>query len=158
MYLSEKMGDRLIRTLTAIPVLRRLVTTQFRLKAFVCVAVMVVCYISFNVTYLVVSSIYRHSFIKNADEVSDAVAHQINNSMLQLMQRGWTRNELGQFLDSVKGMGGQFPLKVDIFRGEAVERDYGSIAQPAKGRNILDSFRTGDAINYKKYPIISSVR
>jgi diguanylate cyclase (GGDEF)-like protein len=136
------------------PVIRKLVSTQFRLKSFVGVAVLIVSYISFNATYLVVSSIYRHSFIKNADEVSDAVSQQLFNSMIQLMERGWTRDEVNKFLASVKGTRSQFPYKVEIFRGEAVERDYGRIEQPPMGRFIADSFRTGDAITYKADPIV----
>jgi diguanylate cyclase (GGDEF)-like protein len=137
-----------------IPFIRNLLNTQFRLKTFVGVAVLVVSYISFNATYLVVSSIYRSSFTKNADEVSDAVARQLFNSMLQLMEKGWTRDELNKFLESAKGTRAQFPFKVDIFRGEAVERDYGKIKQPEMGRFIKDSFRTGDAITYKAVPIV----
>ena len=157
MNMSEKMGDAILNVLEKIPVVRKLVSTQVRLKAFVCVAVLTASYISFNVTYLVVSSMYRNTFVHTADEVSDAVAHQIHNSMLQLMQRGWTRKELREFLESVKGMSGELPIEVEIFRGETVERDYGRIAQPAKGRNIIDSFQTGDAITYKPYPIIINV-
>jgi hypothetical protein len=152
--MSEKIGEAMLKAFEKMPVVRRLVSTQFRLKAFVCFAVLIASYISFNATYLVVSSMYRHSFIKNADEVSDAVSEQIHNSMLQLMEKGWTRDELNEFLESAKDMRGQLLLKVEIFRGEAVEKDYGRIAQPAMGRNIVDSFKTGDAITFKPYPII----
>ena len=154
---SEKIGEAMLKALESIPVVRKLVSTQFRLKAFVCFAVLIASYISFNATYLVVSSIYRHSFIKNADEVSDAVSQQMHNSMLQLMEKGWTRDELNEFLESAKGMRGQLPLKVEIFRGEAVEKDYGRIEQPAMGRNIVDSFQTGDAITFKPYPLIINI-
>jgi diguanylate cyclase (GGDEF)-like protein len=155
--ISEKIGEVMLKALESIPVVRKLVSTQFRLKAFVCFAVLIASYISFNATYLVVSSIYRHSFIKNADEVSDAVSEQIHNSMLQLMEKGWTRDELKEFLESVKTMRGQLPLKVEIFRGEAVAKDYGRIEQPQMGRNIVDSFRTGDAITFKPYPLIINI-
>jgi hypothetical protein len=96
-----------------------------------------------------VSSIYRHAFIKNADEVSDAISHQIFNSMLQLMERGWSRDELKKFLDSIKGGRTQFPYKIEMFRGEAVERDFGKIEQSEIGKNIRDAFSSGDAITYK---------
>ena len=102
MKLSDKIGEALLKIIERMPVAGKLVGAQFRLKSFVCVAVLIASYISFNATYLVVSSIYRHSFIKNADEVSDAVSQQLFNSMLQLMERGWTRNELNEFLESVK--------------------------------------------------------
>lgn len=157
MRMSEKISEAVLKALERVPVVRKLVSAQFRLKSFVCVAVLIAAYISFNATYLVVSSIYRNSFIKNADEVSDALAEQIHSSMLQLMEKGWTRAELIEFLGSVKGARGQLPLKVEIFRGKAVEKDYGRIAQPALGRNIVDSFQTGDAITYKPYPLIINV-
>jgi diguanylate cyclase (GGDEF)-like protein len=151
---AERVGEAFLRLMEGIPFVAKLVSTQFRLKSFVGVAVLIVSYISFNATYLVASSIYRYSFIKNADEVSDAVSQQLFNSMLQLMERGWTRDEVDKFLESVKGVRGQFPYKVEIFRGKAVERDYGRIEQPTMGRFIADSFRTGDAITYKSYPIV----
>jgi diguanylate cyclase (GGDEF)-like protein len=130
-------------------ILKKIMQKQYRLKSFVCIAVLIASYISFNATYLVVSSIYRHAFIKNADEVSDAISHQIFNSMLQLMERGWSRDELKTFLDSIKGVRTQFPYKIDIFRGESVERDYGKIEQSEIGKNIRDAFSSGDAITYK---------
>ena len=157
MKMSEKIGEAILKALERVPVVRKLVGAQFPLKSFVCVAVLMAAYISFNATYLVVSSIYRNSFIKNADEVSDALAEQIHSSMLQLMEKGWTRDELTKFLGSVKGVRGELPLKVEIFRGKAVEKDYGRIAQPALGRNIVDSFLTGDAITYKPYPLIINI-
>ncbi len=152
--LSKKAGEALFQVIEKTPVLRKLVSTQFRLKSFVGASVLVVSFISFTVTYLIVSSIYRHAFIKNADEVSDAVSQQLHNSMLLLMEKGWTRNEVKEFLESIKGGHAQFPYKVEIFRGEAVERDYGRIEQPQMGRFILDSFRTGDAITYKADPLV----
>lgn len=155
--MSEKIGEALLRFLEKTPVLRKLVSTQFRLKSFICVAVLITSYISFNATYLVVSSIYRHSFIKNADEVSDAMAQQIFNSMFQLMERGWSRNELNKFLESLKGGRTQFPYKVEMFRGEAVEREYGRIEQPEMGKNIAEAFRTGNTITYKADPVVINI-
>jgi len=155
--MSERIGETLLKALEKMPVLRKLVSTQFRLKSFVCIAVLIASYISFNATYLVLSSIYRHSFIKNADNVSDAVSHQMFNSMTQLMERGWTRDELDGFLKSIKGARTEFPYTVEMFRGEAVERDYGRIKQPELGRNIIDAFNSGDAITYKADPIIINI-
>ena len=155
--LSQKLGEKILTVIESIPVVRKLVRSQFRLKSFVCVAVLVASFISFSATYLVVSSIYRHSIINNADEVSDAVAQQMLSSMIQLMKKGWTRNELNEFLLSMKGARAQFPYQVEIFRGESVERDYGRIEQPKPGRNIVDSFRTGDAITYKADPIVINI-
>jgi len=155
--MSQQTGEKMLRFIEKIPVIRKLVGTQFHLKSFVCVAVLIASYISFNATYLVVSSIYRNSFIENADEVSDAVSRQSFNAMIQLMEKGWTRHDLNEFLKSTKGASAQFLYTVEMFRGEAVERDYGRIDQPAMGRNIVDSFRTGDVITYKADPIVINI-
>ncbi|MBI5846931.1 MAG: bifunctional diguanylate cyclase/phosphodiesterase [Nitrospirae bacterium] len=157
MQTFDKIGETILQIIEKIPVLKNLLTTQFRIKIFAGVAVVIASFISFNVTYLVVSSIYRNSFIRNADEVSDAVSRQMYDSMLQLMERGWSREELNKFLESAKGMRGQLPLKVEIFRGETVEKEYGRIEQPEMGRNIVNSFRTGDAITYKADPIVINI-
>ncbi len=149
----EKIGEVVLGILEKVPGAGRLVGVQFRLKTFVVIAVLLASYISFNATYLVVSAMYRHSFLQNADEVSDAVAQQLYNSMRRLMEQGWTRAELDAFLSSVESGRGRFPYTVELFRGPAVVRDFGAIKQPTPGRNILDSFRTGDAISYKSYPI-----
>ncbi len=154
---SQKLGERILTVIENIPVVGKLVRSQLRLKSFVYIAVLIASYISFNATYLMVSSIYRHSFIKNADEVSDAVAQQMLSSMIQLMEKGWTRSELNEFLHTMKGARAQFPYQVEMFRGEAVEKDYGAIEQPKLGRNIVDSFRTGDAITYKADPIVINI-
>ncbi|MCL4457586.1 MAG: bifunctional diguanylate cyclase/phosphodiesterase [Nitrospirae bacterium] len=155
--MSEKVGEKILNILEGMPVLRKLVSAQFRLKSFVCVAVLIASYVSFNATYLVLSSIYRQSFIKNADEVSDAVSHQVFNSMVQLMERGWTRDEMNKFIESIKNTRAQFPYKVEIFRGEAVERDYGMIRQLEIGRNISDAFSSGEAITYKADSIVINI-
>jgi diguanylate cyclase (GGDEF)-like protein len=147
----------MLNAMSKIPFIGKLARVQFRLAVFVSAAVLIASYISFNATYLVVSSIYRHTFIKNADEVSDTLSRQSFNAMIQLMERGWTRDELTEFLRSTKSAGTPFLYTVEIFRGEAVERDYGKIEQPALGRNIMDSFRTGDAITYKDDPIVINV-
>lgn len=154
---SEKMGEALLELLEKIPLARKLVSTQFRLKSFACVAVLIASYISFNVTYLVVSSIYRDTFIKNASKVSNAVSQQMFHNMIRLMEKGWTRDEMNDFLESAKGTDAQFPYTVDIFRGESVEKDYGRIGQPAMDMNVMDSFRTGRPMTYKADPIITNI-
>jgi diguanylate cyclase (GGDEF)-like protein len=155
--LSQRIGENVLTALVKVPIIKKIVKSQFRLKSFVWAAVLIASFISFSATYLVVSSIYRHSFIANADEVSNAVSRQLFSSMVQLMEKGWTRDELNVFLDSVKGARAQFPYIVEIFRGKPVERDYGKIEQPALGRNIVDSFETGDTITFKADPIIINI-
>ncbi len=137
--------------------LKRLQGLQFRLTSFVCCAVLLASYISFNATYLVISTIYRQSFIKNADEVSAVISRQMFTSMLQLMEKGWSRSELNDFLTSMQAARTQFPCEVEIFRGPGVEAEYGRVARPPLGKNVLDSFQSGRAITYKADAIVINI-
>ncbi len=135
----------------------RLVRKQFSLKSFVCIVVLIASIISFDAAYLIVSSSYQRSFLKNEDEVSDAISQQVLNSMLQLMEKGWSRPELEKFLDSLNGRRAKFPYKVDMFRGEAVEKDYGKIEESEPGQNVRDVFRTGDLITFKHETLLFNI-
>jgi diguanylate cyclase (GGDEF)-like protein len=143
--------------MTALSLFKKIVRGQYRLKSFVCVTVLVVSFISFNAAFLIASAFYQRSFVKNADTISDAMSRQILNSMLQLMERGWSRKELKGFLESIKGKEDQFPYKVEIYRGEPVEKLYGKIEQPEMGKNIKDAFETGDTITYKSGAILINI-
>ncbi len=143
----------------------RLIHKQYSLKSFVCLVVLGSSLISFNAAYLILSFSYQRSFLRNADEVSDATSQQVLSSMLQLMEKGWSRQDLVKFLDSLNGRRAKFPYEVDMFRGEAVEKDYGKIEQPQMGNNIRDVFNTGDIIKFKHetrlfniYPIKAAER
>ncbi|MBF0559327.1 MAG: bifunctional diguanylate cyclase/phosphodiesterase [Nitrospirae bacterium] len=131
--------------------------TQDRLKSFVCVVVLVSSILSFYTAYFIVSSTYQRSFVKNTHEISDAISQQVINSMLQFMEKGWTRKELNEFFNSIKDRQARFPYKVEIFRGEAVEKDYGKIEQPGMGSNIVDVFKTGDTITFKRDTLLFNI-
>jgi diguanylate cyclase (GGDEF)-like protein len=135
----------------------KLINKQYRLKSLVCVAVLAASLVSFNAAYLIVSSAYQHSFVRNAGDVSDAISQQLLNSMVQLMEKGWSRKELEKFLESIKGKHAKFPYKVDIYRSEAVERDYGKIAQADMGKNIRDVFKTGDTITFEHEALLFNI-
>jgi diguanylate cyclase (GGDEF)-like protein len=137
-----KMGEKT-------PVFRILLQKRFHLKSFVCIAVLIVSIISFNAAYLLSFYIYQQSFIKNTDEISGSISRQVVNFMIQLMERGWTREELNGFLKSIRGSGKRFLHQTEIYRGRIVEELYGKTQQPEIDRDVMDTFQTGNTISLK---------
>lgn len=139
-----------------IPVLRSFAKREYRLKSFVCVSVLVVSFLSFSAAYLITSFLYHDIIVENARVTADATSRQVFNSMFQLMEKGWTREELERFADSTKAAYGDI-LFIEIYRGESVERDYGKVQQPAISRDIEHVFRTGEAITSESKNVLLNI-
>jgi len=139
--------------------IKKLLQKPYRLKTFVCVTILVVSLISFNVAFIVTSTFHERSFVKNAEAVSAVMSHQILSSMHHLMEKGWSRSELIRFLEAIKDPGkeGLFPYKVELFTGETSEELHGKIEQPEMGRDVMDVFRTGEAITYKSAYLLTTI-
>lgn len=145
-----------------IPLVKSLLSKSCRLKAFVFFAVTAVAFVSFNTAYFITSSIYRGIVEKNAFDVSRSVSSQVMDSMLQLMEKGWTRAELETFFRSYNGKTDQPPYRVEIYRGPIVEELYGRAGQgemDAEVRTALEKGVSGASkANYtikNTYPIVA---
>jgi diguanylate cyclase (GGDEF)-like protein len=136
---------------------------ELKLGFFLLTASLVISFISFYFAFIVVSSLYRQSLneysLKNADNVSCMVY----NSMLQLMQRGWSRDQVDDFIKSLHS--GQLGKEnnINIYRGKSVADLYGSIHQNKTDEYINEVFRNGeeknifqDTIIKKYFPLKSS--
>lgn len=139
----EKVEEATVWLGRRMPLPKVIVEKQYRLKSFVLIAVLFVSFISFNSAYLITSGIYRNILQEQAFEVSNAISQQVLGSMLQLMDRGWTRKELNKFLSSLNGMEGQLPYSVDIYRGPAVEALFGVIPRVEMATDVKNVFSTG---------------
>jgi hypothetical protein len=143
---SEEITSRLSKK---IPVLRTIIKKQFYLKSFVCAATVIVSFISFNAAFLIAFNIYQNILEKRSREVSNAVSEQVYSSMLQLMEKGWTRDELNRFLKSLKGADTKLPYNVELYRGETVEKTFGKVNQPEMDEHVRNVFSSGNILNTK---------
>jgi len=80
--------------------------------------------------YTVISSIYDRTVREDASNVSGIIADQTFNSMYQIMSKGWTRQELEQFIDATRTTFRQTPYSLNVYRGSRVEQLFGKINQP----------------------------
>lgn len=90
-------------------------------------------------------SSYLHTALsqKEAIKTSDAVASQIHASMYQLMRKGWSREEMQDFMESIKHSFENSSNEINIYRGENVEELFGKIPQRPFDRDIVQAFLDG---------------
>ncbi len=137
-------ADRIISGfLEGVPFLKGLIMRgEYRLKSFVCVMSVIIFILSFTITSIVSFTIYKALLMRNAEETSRGISSQILNSMFLLMEKGWTREELMRFVESLKESQGGY-INIDLFRGRIVEDLYGKVEQPHIGKNVGEVFTTG---------------
>ncbi len=90
------------------------------LKGFILAASVLVSLVFFGVTYLIVSQIYDKSVKENALYVSNTLAELTFSSMFQVMNKGWKRSQLEEFIASTRKAVADTPTTIEVFRGEAV--------------------------------------
>lgn len=113
------------------------------IKGFILSAAFFVSFSVFAGLYFGVSTIYDQSAKENARAVSAIVAQRTFDSMFQVMRRGWTRQELEEFLAAARKTFSDTPYALEIYRGRLVEERFGLIGQGAIDEDIAWVFREG---------------
>lgn len=67
---------------------------------------------------------------------SEDIAHVTFSSMYEIMRRGWTRDEVDDFLAMLRATSTANGLSIELYRTPIVEARYGRIDQPAGGPNV----------------------
>ncbi|TAN44776.1 MAG: bifunctional diguanylate cyclase/phosphodiesterase [Nitrospirae bacterium] len=104
---------------------------KLKLKAFVIAASLVVSFISFSTAFFITSAIYQNIYEKKSIAASHALSRHVFNSMVQMMSKGWTKEDLVEFLESTKALSVNLPFVVDMFRGPLVDAIFGHKSQQA---------------------------
>ncbi|MBS4099303.1 MAG: EAL domain-containing protein [Sulfuricella sp.] len=113
------------------------------LKGFILAASVLVSLVFFGGTYLIVSQIYDKSVKENALYVSNTLAELTFSSMFQVMNKGWKRAQLEEFIASTRKAVADTPTTIEVFRGEAVTQLFGTIEQENMDEAIKNAFAIG---------------
>ena len=127
-------------------IVQAVIRREWSLKFFILTAALVVSFVSFSFAYFITAAFYQGIIVKRAQGVAGAVSRQVFSSMLQLMEKGWTREELNKFLGSVSAGDGSLPYRVDIYRSKGVEALYGSAGPDEGDAEVAEVFRSGRAV------------
>ena len=97
----------------------------------------------FGLGYFTFLSVHERTI--REDAVSDArlLARLTFNSMFQLMSTGWSRAQLGSFIDSVTQAAEGSPASIAIYRGDLVTAVYGPIEQPPADHSVIRALASG---------------
>lgn len=80
---------------------------------------------------------------KAAFSQASIVSRLTFSNMFQLMNQGWKRDQVIAFTNSATQSLADSPLRIEFYRGELVEKQYGSIAQAAMTPELGKVLRSG---------------
>ncbi|MCB1954275.1 MAG: EAL domain-containing protein [Rhodocyclaceae bacterium] len=82
------------------------------------------------------------------DAISDAkvLARLTFSGMYQIMRTGWSRDQLDDFIESVRHSADGFPTQIQVYRGDLVSAVYGPMDQQDPDREILQALGNGQAV------------
>ncbi len=100
------------------------------IKAFILTAALAVSLVLFIGMYLATARVYDRAVNESAATVANTVAQGTFNAMYQIMRRGWTREQLTEFIAAIQSSAQGTPYTVTIYRGDLVSARFGPIEQP----------------------------
>ncbi len=135
------------------------------LKSFLLVVALGVSSLIFLISYFIISSVYHGMVQQDARVVSELISQQTFNSMYQVMSRGWSRQDVESFLQSLRESTSDTGYSIEIYRGPKVEQLFGTIEQPPMDQDIRTVFGSGlrlqthsDDINRELFPLRAEER
>jgi diguanylate cyclase (GGDEF)-like protein len=102
---------------------------------------------------------YLHTTLaqKNAIEHANAVSSQVFSSMYQVMKRGWSKEELNDFMNSLKENFKESNYSINIYRGEIVKELFGEVDEKAKDAIVNTVFQNGQKLTLSETQIIRNL-
>ncbi len=118
---------------------------KISLKKFIFTAILLVSLVTFLLIFLIMTSIYQRAFSEQASNVTRGISQQVGNSLLQLMDKGWSRKDLFTFLDPVIHANPEIPVGVEIYRAETVTRQFGAVDAVMRDDVVRAVLESGDS-------------
>lgn len=113
------------------------------LKTFIFGAILGVSLITFVMIYFITTTTYRQTYTLQAHALTRGIAEQISHSLLQLMEKGWSRKELYTFLSPIINANRQIPIGVSMYRSEAVVAKFGAVDAAMQGDQVHQVMTSG---------------
>ena len=88
---------------------------------------------------------YLHTSLaeKNAIKHANAVSNQVFTSMYQIMKRGWNKDDINEFMGSLKENFNESNYVINIYRGDVVKELFGTVPEQHKDSVIIRALETG---------------
>ncbi len=102
--------------------------------------------LSLGVIYVVLYSAVRSIYMYQTEKTLEGVSRQVFSSMFQVMKRGWSREDLLEFLRSLETSYQKTPLVVNIYRGDKVKKLFGDVPEPGKSEDVIKAMKEGTRV------------
>lgn len=102
---------------------------------------------------------YLHTALaeKNAQKHANAISNQVFTTMYQVMKKGWSKEELNDFMLSLKENFNDSNYVIHIYRGEKVKELFGEVVEAKKGATIRDVLLHGKKQTISKDGILKNI-
>ena len=118
---------------------------KLSLKKFIFTAILTVSLLTFLCIFLVTTTTYQQVYSNQARIMMSGLTQQISNSLLQLMEKGWSRKDLFTFLDPVIHANPEIPIGVDLYRSGSVVKQYGGVDAVMRDEVVRQVMKTGQS-------------
>ena len=112
------------------------------LKNYFRLSNIVITFSLFLIFYLFSSYVHTNLTVKENQKISESLSKQVFNSMYQVMRKGWSREELQDFIHNTKSSFQTSSYDVEIYRSKNVEKLFGKIEQGEITPDIQNVFQT----------------
>jgi diguanylate cyclase (GGDEF)-like protein len=144
---KQKLGKR---GNLSLPLREMRMKKTITIKGFILTASVMVSLIFFGGTYVIFSAIYNESVKENSLYVSNSLAELTFSSMFQVMNKGWKRWQLEEFIESTKKAVKDTPTAIEVYRGDLVTQAFGPIEQERMDAPVQTAFREGVPLNIER--------
>lgn len=120
---------------------------NLHLRTFILTAAALVAAFFFASGWLILGNALDDAVRDNARASAQAMARATFNSMYQLMRTGWSRAQVEAHLDALHQATAGTGIVLNIWRGPAVEADFGRIRQPAPDAQVNRVLASGHALS-----------
>jgi diguanylate cyclase (GGDEF)-like protein len=121
---------------------------------------------SINVTLLTILFVlifafttYLHTSLaeKNSIKHANAISSQVFSSMYQVMKRGWSREDLNDFMHSLNENFDESNYVINIYRGEKVKEVFGEVEEKKRDDLVNSVFKSGQKFTSSQDKIIRNL-
>ena len=107
--------------------------------------------------YVVLFAVIEKEIEKNFIVSSKSFSSQIFDSMYQIMRKGWKREDVLTFINTIEKNYKDTPIQINIFRGDLVKKLFGSIPEKEKDIYIKDVLKSGEVYTKNKNMILRAI-
>lgn len=116
------------------------------LKNFIFSINVVLLSILFVIVFLFTTYLHTSLARESALEHANAVSNQVFSSMYQVMKRGWSREDLNDFMHSLKENFDDSDYTINIYRGDKIKEVFGEVTEQPRDRYINAVFANGERV------------